>query len=128
MKKSHLMGIAGVYFLLLGVFTPVNASQVWIADANGSIGIYDSLGNPDSAFSVPVYGGVADLTTVGNKVWIADANGSIGIYDSLGNPDSAFTVPVYGGVAGMTTVVPIPAALWLFGSGLLGLLGVARRK
>ena len=24
--------------------------------------------------------------------------------------------------------VPIPAAVWLFGSGLLGLIGVARRK
>lgn len=27
-----------------------------------------------------------------------------------------------------STVVPIPAAVWLFGSGLLGLIGVARRK
>ena len=27
-----------------------------------------------------------------------------------------------------TTVVPVPAAVWLFGSGLLGLVGVARRK
>jgi hypothetical protein len=26
------------------------------------------------------------------------------------------------------TAVPIPAAVWLFGSGLLGLLGIARRK
>ena len=26
------------------------------------------------------------------------------------------------------TVVPLPAAVWLFGSGLLGLIGVARRK
>jgi hypothetical protein len=26
------------------------------------------------------------------------------------------------------TVVPVPAAIWLFGSGLLGLVGVARRK
>ena len=26
------------------------------------------------------------------------------------------------------TVVPVPAALWLFGSGLLGLVGIARRK
>ena len=25
-------------------------------------------------------------------------------------------------------VVPIPAAAWLFGSGLLGLIGMARRK
>lgn len=27
-----------------------------------------------------------------------------------------------------TTVVPVPAAAWLFGSGLLGLVGVARRR
>lgn len=27
-----------------------------------------------------------------------------------------------------TAVVPIPAAVWLFGSGLIGLIGVARRK
>lgn len=27
-----------------------------------------------------------------------------------------------------STVVPIPAAVWLFGSGLIGLVGVARRK
>ncbi|MDX2504381.1 MAG: VPLPA-CTERM sorting domain-containing protein [Gammaproteobacteria bacterium] len=26
------------------------------------------------------------------------------------------------------TVVPVPAAVWLFGSGLIGLIGVARRK
>ena len=26
------------------------------------------------------------------------------------------------------TVVPVPAAVWLFGSGLLGLVGIARRK
>lgn len=27
-----------------------------------------------------------------------------------------------------TTAVPVPAAVWLFGSGLIGLLGVAKRK
>lgn len=27
-----------------------------------------------------------------------------------------------------TTVVPVPAAVWLFGSGLLGMVGIARRK
>lgn len=30
--------------------------------------------------------------------------------------------------AEFTTVVPVPAAVWLFGSGLLGLIGMARRK
>ncbi len=28
----------------------------------------------------------------------------------------------------VTTLVPVPPALWLFGSGLLGLVGIARRK
>jgi hypothetical protein len=27
-----------------------------------------------------------------------------------------------------STVVPVPAAAWLFGSGLLGLIGMARRR
>ena len=26
------------------------------------------------------------------------------------------------------SAVPVPAAVWLFGSGLIGLIGVARRK
>ena len=40
----------------------------------------------------------------------------------------------FGGVAyslsleGTVSAVPVPAAVWLFGSGLLGLVGVARRK
>ena len=33
-----------------------------------------------------------------------------------------------GEIRGQVSVVPIPAAAWLFGSALLGLLGVARRK
>jgi hypothetical protein len=30
--------------------------------------------------------------------------------------------------SGNITPVPVPAAVWLFGSGLLGLVGIARRK
>jgi len=29
---------------------------------------------------------------------------------------------------GDVSAVPVPAAVWLFGSGLMGLLGLARRK
>jgi hypothetical protein len=28
----------------------------------------------------------------------------------------------------VSAVVPVPAAVWLFGSGLLGLVGIAKRK
>jgi len=32
------------------------------------------------------------------------------------------------GQANAAAIIPIPAAVWLFGSGLLGLMGIARRK
>lgn len=41
------------------------------------------------------------------------------------NPYYSYTWPVHSGNAG---AVPLPAAVWLFGSGLLGLIGIARRK
>ena len=39
---------------------------------------------------------------------------------------SPFVFLTAGNITG--TVVPVPAAVWLFGSGLLGLVGMARRK
>ena len=36
--------------------------------------------------------------------------------------------PAFAGVMVPVAAVPVPAAVWLFGSGLLGLVGVARRK
>ena len=56
------------------------------------------------------------------------------------NPGSVFTHPEansyavqFTGLGGIEVVVdlapvPVPAAVWLFGSGLLGLVGVARRR
>jgi hypothetical protein len=40
--------------------------------------------------------------------------------------DPNVTSGFFGG--GKLAVVPVPAAVWLFGAGLLGLIGVARRK
>jgi hypothetical protein len=48
----------------------------------------------------------------------------------INDPSSLSGVPVLGN--NVTTVtpsaVPVPAAVWLFGSGLLGLFGTQRRK
>ncbi len=44
-----------------------------------------------------------------------------------GNPNFNGDVQVWA-VFSNTAVVPVPAAVWLFSSGLLGLIGIARRK
>lgn len=65
----------------------------------------------------------------GNLSAWGDTNGAL-TTDSVGNfakgPSS-----LGGGIAFASfqvSAVPVPAAIWLFGSGLLGLVGIARRK
>ncbi len=70
--------------------------------------VFDGLNLPDS-FSAPqadpLNGEVRSFTLLaGSDIW-ASTRGSLTL-----------------------SVVPIPPAVWLFGSGLLGLIGVARRK
>ena len=69
--------------------------------------------------------GDVHLTLINDPVNISQAltyNGSTyQNYSSLGS-DYAFRLE------GSVSAVPVPAAVWLFGSGLLGLVGVARRK
>lgn len=57
-----------------------------------------------------------------------------GVFDPNAIGNYQFAIQVSGGGFNLETVamevqtVPVPAALWLFGSGLLGLVGMARRK
>ncbi|MGD2138555.1 MAG: VPLPA-CTERM sorting domain-containing protein, partial [Gammaproteobacteria bacterium] len=63
-------------------------------------------------------------------------NGSPGDFTS--NPDAAadfagsdpsfLNITGYWDTSSYTAAVPIPAAVWLFGSGLLGLAGIAGKK
>jgi hypothetical protein len=78
----------------------------------------------------PVGPGTFSITTL-------DCGGPGGVCDGIaGNamnngPFSGFNA-TFGGLAYVTGVdngqVPVPAAAWLLGSGMLGLVGVARRK
>jgi hypothetical protein len=55
-----------------------------------------------------------------------------GVYNTFGCDNDAYTQ----GIAyttdiefnNVTSAVPVPAAVWLFGSGLLGLIGIAKKK
>ncbi len=48
--------------------------------------------------------------------------------DPSGFGNVAFELFLTGTVGAAVSAVPVPAAVWLFGSGLLGLAGVARRR
>lgn len=54
-------------------------------------------------------------------------NTEIGTITTSGSADANWSLNVTG-TSAAAPEVPIPAAAWLFGSGLLGLIGVARRK
>lgn len=62
----------------------------------------------------------------GLAAWVSDTNPVI-----YANANAAhLTFNTSGGVYVVDVVpsVPVPAAVWLFGSGLLGLIGIARKK
>jgi hypothetical protein len=51
----------------------------------------------------------------------------IGYQDGTNKPYNLYAWAVHTGDVG-ASVVPVPAAAWLFGSGLLGLIGVSRKR
>lgn len=82
--------------------------------------IADSIAGANGSFLFAVHiAGFLDQNpldpVVGGTCITPDAN----------NPDCNLLTSAW---FGNTTVIPVPAAVWLFGSGLLGLVGVARRK
>jgi hypothetical protein len=107
-----------------------------------------NTGNVDMSGWSVTWNGIADIPmsggSYGNSNLFSNGVGNVVCAVDCGNGDSytldyRATVPVgdpsgFGGVKyalhleGTVSVIPVPAAVWLFGSGLLGLVGVARRK
>lgn len=72
--------------------------------------------------STPTFFGVFSDSDLITRIEVDDANVDPTIQtlaNIAGIDNVAFGIP---------TVVPVPAAAWLFGSGLIGLIGIARRK
>jgi len=111
-----------------------------LANGTGNDLVLFEIGAPDS-FSLAINGGVAQtIATLDTTFTITGGlqlNAAIidltafGLAD--GDPVSSIDVGLTKGgasfaLAGTLTAVPVPAAVWLFGSGLLGFAGVARRR
>ena len=86
---------------------------------------------PNGAFGI-----TAELVATASYVRIGAAQGYYGNGDPVttyniaggGNSEGSWSSGLYFGHYLVVSEVPIPAAFWLFGSGLFGLIGVARRK
>lgn len=89
-----------------------------------------------SAWNV-TWNGIASIPLIQNSASIACSTASCSdtstytldgafTVNGAGFTGVAYTVHLEGAVA--SAAVPVPAAVWLFGSGLLGLAGVARRR
>lgn len=83
---------------------------------------------PFNKVSVNVFwSGTEYAPNPGPLAWIGDF--ALGSMNFTSKQDIAFAWAVYDGDVGIAvSSVPVPAAVWLFGSGLVGLLGVVSRK
>ncbi len=95
------------------------------------IGVAD-VWNVNSTYTAPFWTGggvVAGDSWSGNNghIWGLASTGGQGMPNGpFGGFKANFNL--YNGTNVTPAPVPLPAAVWLFGSGLLGLVGVARRK
>jgi len=74
-----------------------------------------------------------DGKPAGNKIWMlatvdGNADTVMGIPMVAGGPFAGFNAGFNATMTPTPKVIPVPAAVWLFGSGLLGLVGISRRK
>ena len=114
-------------------YFPQYAGAAWNIDNNTKVpgtGLYEGFTTGADSNLDPV-SGLTSLTLTGTNL-VATANGFTGTLLSVGNVGAAwgaFDGTPYSEVYNITvSAVPVPAAVWLMGSGLLGLVGVARRR
>ena len=126
-------------------YFPINNTQARIS--NFAI----QLNGIDVGTATDTAGNYSAVATEGEPAYFGDANWGVNMggnsFTSAQTVDSSiafYGVGLPGGLASVTefdnvwtmtsdgsltySAVPVPAAVWLFGSGLIGLVGVARRR
>jgi len=119
--------------------TGTGGTYEWISfAASSSPGVFDVAAfYTDSALlgdPFPVTGSTFDFLSLNFTVIAAPAvnPSDVTIFNSVNgvwqDPLGDITGVVFGDATVTVNAVPVPAAVWLFGSGLIGLVGIARRR
>lgn len=126
MDLSGRMGIAQYFQASLGAqpwnvddSTAVASSGAFQLFTTGTSSNLDPSGGPTPA---TLQGSILDASM--NAVLVSAGN----VGKAWGGFDGTPYTEVFSVKFAPVSAVPVPAAVWLFGSGLLGLAGVARRK
>ena len=100
---------------------PVQDVALWAFDANGLVIVEFSFHFTEIAFETNDISQILNALT--SDTLIDRSHVNIGYY----YPECRDHSGCNGDISSLTEV-PVPAAVWLFGSGLMGLIGLARRK
>lgn len=114
-----------------GVWKWLDGDQFWQGGINGTVG-------PDAAYANWVSGvepnntnGIEDYLSMFGSLVPSSAIAGPGLWNDLANNQaggtSTFSMQGYV-VEYDFSPVPIPPTVWLFGSGLLGLIGITKKK
>jgi hypothetical protein len=107
-----------------------------------NLGTLDQAAGTLSEIDLLSFSGIEDTTfDIVTLTFLAQAAGNAAVTPSLANfpgqPGANIWVdstgfgaanPSFIGGSAQISAVPVPAAVWLFGSGLIGLVGIARRR
>lgn len=136
--NTYAAGTAGSQFFYSASVADVRNTYTRIDEQHSGVLLAGAPASPLSMTftrGLPLDGGDADPTTYGfDTDSFLELEGEFGNIFGLadaGLGDGTQKAFVYQNNTSLllhATVVPVPAAAWLFGSGLLGFIGVARRK
>ena len=130
----------GIYSTDLRFADPAYATQYGCnKKGNGCIDSYLVYGGDISRFGWSSSAGrlefeITNLSGWALDEWFPQATSSnrehlvLDVHEGFFDLGGVSSVKAFTAMADGFAVVPVPAAAWLFGSGLIGLVGIARRK